>query len=123
VVRVGATAWSITNYDNTTHHAKALIAGVAQLIDLSPTLNLPNRWAEIGAELVIGRNGQNQSGNPGQQGPWFAVAGDFGIREQPRKKGFMYRLTFTPFYCFSSYSDQPVKGLSPSVGGSAGWVF
>lgn len=122
VLRVGATAWSLTNVDGVSSHQNALIGSVAKLIDLSPFVGRDNRWAEVGLGVVAGSNSHEQYGER-REGALVAALGTVGLRYQNPDGGFMYRVTFTPFYAFASSSDLPEKGLFPSIGGSVGWLF
>ena len=121
--RFGVTAGGVTNYDNITNGANAIIGTIGRIYRVSLPGGQPDSPVEVGGGVVLGTQSRHQSGMNRDEGSYAALVGQLGVRTRRTGSGFMWRFTFTPLLNFSAHNDFTRTGLQPHFGGSVGWMF
>lgn len=124
-LRVGATAWSVTNLDNLKEDVSAVIAGVTLRHDVSALVgHEEGRYVEAGAAVSAGSHSRTRYGTLESSGGFLTLVPMVGIRYQPPTGGFLYRVTVTPFVPLAGGAAKyPFDGPMMSASLSAGYAF
>jgi hypothetical protein len=122
VVRVGATAWSLSGWSGQVERMSetAMIGTASQLINLWRLF--PGAWVEVGGGAVAGGRYEKSAGTS-TRGPWLAFTGIAGLWHHMPAGRWMWRGTFTPFFVIANPGSDPGKGYAPSASVSFGYVF
>lgn len=123
LLRAGVTSWSFDNYDGITNSERAVIGSIGKVFMVQPPGAPRETPLELGVGLVLGSQSRHQSGNNPDSGLYSAAIGSLGLRSDRTDPGFIWRLTFVPFYTFTTHNDFSKKGFEPGIGVSFGKIF
>ena len=131
-LRAGGTWWDFTNMDQRRERVSAAILGVTLRIDISElvdrcTLGCPTegigeggRFIELGAAMVAGTHYVASYGTEQASGAFKTFSPSLGLRYQPARDRWMYRVTFTPLVPImggaATFPDKAAMAAGLSVG-------
>lgn len=121
VLRVGVADWTTQGWTSDRETSLTTVP-----ITASHLFGTGSSRFELGGGLLAGRRTEEGGfwGEPRTSGRFASLTGIVGYRRQPEGRGFMYRISFTPFLGISGGEHAyPVSGFFPSAGLSVGYAF